>query len=231
MPRVFSDECFFPFRVRYPIWISFFVAIASEILYRYYFNARARLLRTIIITQNTLAYSTGCLSHVSQKRNYINSSEIRNRDRGTFMIFFCGLGRRYRVSRTGRFACLDEAVSVVTSVSEHARALELNPRNIHTEAPSRYYRGIIQTYLYPSPMTADMTCDRLRYRLHDMPRSLSPSITISFPHSLQPFPTFLTPPPSTLENASLERGVISLCGHDLLEMPTPRWLVLQRDSL
>lgn len=97
------------------------------------------------------------------------------------MIFFCGLGRRYRVSRTGRFACLDEAVSVVTSVSEHARALELNPRNIHTEAPSRYYRGIIQTYLYPSPMTADMTCDRLRYRLHDMPRSLSPSITISFP--------------------------------------------------
>lgn len=147
------------------------------------------------------------------------------------MIFFCGLGRRYRVSRTGRFACLDEAVSVVTSVSEHARALELNPRNIHTEAPSRYYRGIIQTYLYPSPMTADMTCDRLRYRLHDMPRSLSPSITISFPHSLQPFPTFLTPPPSTLENASLERGVISLCGHDLLEMPTPRWLVLQRDSL
>lgn len=109
------------------------------------------------------------------------------------MIFFCGLGRRYRVSRTGRFACLDEAVSVVTSVSEHARALELNPRNIHTEAPSRYYRGIIQTYLYPSPMTADMTCDRLRYRLHDMPRSLSPSVTISFPHSLQPFPTLSHP--------------------------------------
>lgn len=47
----------------------------------------------------------------------------------------------------------------------------LNPRNIHTGAPTRYYRGIIQTYLYPSPMTADMTCDRLRYRLHDMPRS------------------------------------------------------------
>lgn len=121
------------------------------------------------------------------------SGEIRNRDRGTFMIFFCGLGRRYRVSRTRRFACLDEAVSVVTSVSEHARALELNPRNIHTEAPSRYYRGIIQTYLYPSPMTADMTCDRLRYRLHDMPRSLSPSVTISFPHSLQPFPTLSHP--------------------------------------
>jgi len=52
-------------------------------------------------------------------------------------------------------------------------ALELNPRNIHTGVPTRYYRGIIQTYLYPSPMTADMTCDRLRYRLHDMPRSLS----------------------------------------------------------
>lgn len=49
----------------------------------------------------------------------------------------------------------------------------LNPRNIHTGAPTRYYRGIIQTYLYPSPMTADMTCDRLRYRLHDMPRSPS----------------------------------------------------------
>lgn len=26
----------------------------------------------------------------------------------------------------------------------------LNPRNIHTGAPTRYYRGIIQTYLYPT---------------------------------------------------------------------------------
>lgn len=101
------------------------------------------------------------------------------------MIFFCGLGRRYRVSCTGWLACLDEAVSVVTSVSEHARALELNPRNIHTGALSRYYRGIIQTYLYPSPMTADMTCDRLRYRLHDMLSfsSSSSPVAISF-HSL-----------------------------------------------
>ena len=98
---------------------------------------------------------------------------VQRRSGNIYDIFFCGLGRRYRVCRRGRFACLDEAVSVVTSVSEHARALKLNPRNIHTGAPSRYYRGIIQTYLYPSPMTADMTCDRLRYRLHDMHRSLS----------------------------------------------------------
>lgn len=110
-----------------------------------------------------------------------------------FFFFFLQRWKAIQsLSRTGRFACLDEAVSVVTSVSEHARALELNPRNIHTEPP--YYRGIIQTYLYPSPMTADMTCDRLRYRLHDMPRSLSPpSITISFPHSLQPSPSLSRP--------------------------------------
>lgn len=115
---------------------------------------------------------------------------------GTFMIFFCGLGRRYRVYRRGRFACLDEAVSVVTSVSEHARALKLNPRNIHTGAPSRYYRGIIQTYLYPSPMTADMTCDRLRYRLHDMHRSLSlpPPVAISSHHCAATLPPPRFPP-------------------------------------
>lgn len=148
------------------------------------------------------------------------------------MIFFCGLGRRYRVSRTGRFACLDEAVSVVTSVSEHARALELNPRNIHTGALSRYYRGIIQTYLYPSPMTADMTCDRLRYRLHDMLRSLSPSITISFHSLCNPSPRFSPScnSPSALENASLERRVISLLSHDLFEIRT-RWLVLFEQDL
>lgn len=129
---------------------------------------------------------------------------------GTFLLFFCGVGRRYRVSGRGRFACPDEAVSVVTSVSEHARALELNPRNIHTGALSRYYRGIIQTYLYPSPMTADMTCDRLRYRLHDMPRSLSPSVAISFHSLCNPSPPFSPSgnPPSALENASLGRGVI-----------------------
>lgn len=78
---------------------------------------------------------------------------------------------------------------MVTSVSEHARAHGLNPRNIHTGAPTRYYRGIIQTYLYPSPMTADMTCDRLRYRLHDMFRSLTPSftaVTILYHPSEQP---------------------------------------------
>ena len=137
------------------------------------------------------------------------------------MIFFCGLGRRYRVSRTGRFACLDEAVSVVTSVSEHARALELNPRNIHTEAPSRYYRGIIQTYLYPSPMTADMTCDRLDIGCTTCLALFLPPSQFPFHTLCNPSPPFLTPPPSTLENASLERGVISLCGHDLLEMPTP----------
>lgn len=42
MPRVFSDECFFPFRVPYPIRISFLVAVSSKISYRYYSNARAR---------------------------------------------------------------------------------------------------------------------------------------------------------------------------------------------
>lgn len=73
------------------------------------------------------------------------------------------------------------------------RALGLNPRNIHTGVPTRYYRGIIQTYLYPSPMTADMTCDRLRYRLHDMPRSLTHSCRRH--NSPPPFrPTLALPP-------------------------------------
>jgi len=94
-------------------------------------------------------------------------------------IFFCAWilegdkGCAYKAARMSQRGGL----SVVTSVSEHARAHGLNSRNIHTGAPTRYYRGIIQTYLYPSPMTADMTCDRLRYRLHDMPRSLAPSST------------------------------------------------------
>lgn len=98
---------------------------------------------------------------------------------GTSLIFFCAWilegdkGCAYKAARMSQRGGL----SVVTSVSEHARAHGLNPRNIHTGAPTRYYRGIIQTYLYPSPMTADMTCDRLRYRLHDMSRSLALSST------------------------------------------------------
>jgi len=73
-------------------------------------------------------------------------------------------------------------------------ALGLNPRNIHTGVPTRYYRGIIQTYLYPSPMTADMTCDRLRYRLHDMPRSLSLAPFLLPPSQFFAIP-FERPPP------------------------------------
>lgn len=92
----------------------------------------------------------------------------------------------HHLVNTRRLACPNEAVSVVTSVSEHARAHGLNPRNIHTGAPTRYYRGIIQTYLYPSPMTADMTCDRLRYRLHDMLRFLAPSFTLPSQFSANP---------------------------------------------
>lgn len=104
----------------------------------------------------------------------------------------------------------------------------LNPRNIHTGAPTRYYRGIIQTYLYPSPMTADMTCDRLRYRLHDMPRSLlslpsfsrflsrSFSLAPSRRNSPPPFQLTLALPlclarsralPSPMENMQLARRV------------------------
>jgi len=104
---------------------------------------------------------------------------------------------------------------VVTSVSEHARAHGLNPRNIHTGAPTRYYRGIIQTYLYPSPMTADMTCDRLRYRLHDMLRSLAPSstaVTILYHPSEQPLhsPVFLLALPSPMENMQSSRRATRL---------------------
>lgn len=93
-------------------------------------------------------------------------------------------------------------------------ALGLNPRNIHIGVPTRYYRGIIQTYLYPSPMTADMTCDRLRYRLHDMPRSLTHSCRRH--NSPPPFrPTLALPPcpparalPSPMENMQLARRAI-----------------------
>lgn len=104
---------------------------------------------------------------------------------------------------------------MVTSVSEHARAHGLNPRNIHTGAPTRYYRGIIQTYLYPSPMTADMTCDRLRYRLHDMFRSLAPSftaVTILYHPSEQPLhtPVFLLVLPSPMENMQPARRATRL---------------------
>lgn len=91
---------------------------------------------------------------------------------------------------------------MVTSVSEHARALGLNPRNIHTGAPTRYYRGIIQTYLYPSPMTADMTCDRLRYRLHDMLRSLALSYCR---HNSLPLFQLTLALPLPMENMQLAR--------------------------
>lgn len=54
-------------------------------------------------------------------------------------------------------------------------------------------------------MTADMTCDRLRYRLHDMHRSLSLFLSLplsrSFPHNSPPPPFRLTlahPPPCLL---------------------------------
>lgn len=113
------------------------------------------------------------------------------------MIFLSFFFLRARISK-GDKGCAYKAarmsqrggLSAVTSVSEHARVLSprrgreggggrLNPRNIHTGAPTRYYRGIIQTYLYPSPMTADMTCDRLRYRLHDMFRSPFPLLFFS----------------------------------------------------
>lgn len=137
------------------------------------------------------------------------------RDRGHLWYFFAlGSWKATRVARTRRLACPNEAVSVVTSVSEHARAHGLNPRNIHTGAPTRYYRGIIQTYLYPSPMTADMTCDRLRYRLHDMLRSLAPSftaVTILYHPSEQPLhsPVFLLALPS-MENMQPARRAARL---------------------
>lgn len=144
--------------------------------------------------------------------------------------FFSALGSRKatRVARTRRLACPNEAVSPRSHQSPSMRGFSpspplewegwmgkgWNPRNVHTGALTRYYRGIIQTYLYPSPMTADMTCDRLRYRLHDMfpsPLSLFPSPPLSLSLSLSAVTILHRPlyPPSCL--AAIVDGKYAAC--------------------
>lgn len=141
---------------------------------------------------------------------------------GYFFFFQSGISERAtRVARTRRAARMSQRGGLRGHIS--LRACEGSPTKslslplpplapvIYTPgAPrARYYRGIIQTYLYPSPMTADMTCDRLRYRLHDIFRSLSLSLSSYTPLPSQ-FSTVLPRrPPSCALTSSLARPSLS----------------------
>lgn len=103
------------------------ISVSAGIIrhYRYKLSTRAREISSRIIVDRGLAFGDSPAADRPGRLHEDRLIEPRLFAISKRLRYFFALGSRKatRLARTRRLACLNEAVSVVTSVSEHARAL------------------------------------------------------------------------------------------------------------